>query len=374
MKESILIVDDQLANIQLAASLLAHLEYEIHHAPSAKDAFKILKTENIDLLLLDFNMPDMDGFETCLHLREEGYTLPIIFLTANDDPESIVQAFESGGNDYVLKPFKSFELIARVENQLSLKRMRDKLTLDIKTEVAKKMEMEHLLVEQTKMAQVGEMFSMITHQWRQPLSAITLACTKAEVQMDLENYSQDSCRETLHDITKYASHLSNTIEDFKSFFKPTKNFKIFSLLGIVKKALSLNHERFSFAEVTVKLDERVHLQVRTIENELIQVLLTLFQNSLDAFEANEIKHPHLSIMFRELDGEIEMIIQDNAGGIQLDDLDQIFEANVSTKGSKGSGMGLYMCRLMIENHCHGSISVENEGVGARFSIVLPTKL
>jgi C4-dicarboxylate-specific signal transduction histidine kinase len=374
MKETILIVDDNLTNIQLAASLLVHMDHELVFATSAAEAFSILKEQEIDLMLLDLMMPEMDGFEACLHLREAGYSLPIIFLTAQNDSSSIVKAFESGGNDYVFKPFNSLELIARVENQLALKRMRDKLSLEVEKEVKKKREMEHLLVESSKMAQMGEMFSMITHQWKQPLNAITLACTNAEIKMELGTYNTDESLGLLQDITSYANHLAGTISDFKSFFKPTKEFTLLYVSDIIQKALTLNKERLALSEVSVVFNSDDAIQVSSIENEIIQVLLILFQNSLDAFEEGFIVNPKIEIELLDDIDSVKIEIKDNAGGIEDEHIESIFNANFTTKGDDGSGIGLYMCYLMIHQHCKGEISVANIDGGACFSISLPKKL
>jgi len=122
LNSTILIVDDVMINIRLIESLLSEKGFKTQHALNGMDALEILKTTKFDLILLDILMPEMDGYTVCEKLKENPDTkeIPVIFLTAITDPESIVKGFEYGAIDYVKKPFSDLELIARVKTQLAI--------------------------------------------------------------------------------------------------------------------------------------------------------------------------------------------------------------------------------------------------------------
>ncbi len=371
MVDSILVVDDNITNIEMAISLLTPLDYQISFAMSAKEAFEYLEDHDVDLVLLDLEMPDMDGFEMSVRLREDGFTAPIIFSTNRNDSGQIMQAFESGGNDFVTKPFKPTVLIARIKHQLELKKTKEALSAKVESELAKQKALEHCMIDQGKLAQMGEMFVMITHQWIQPLSAITLTCTKAEVDINMDHCSPDRMLETIHDITMYCEHLTHTISDFKLFFKAEKRFVVVNIAEIIDRVLLLAQQRIDYLDVNVFYDPTIIIKINTVKNELIQAMLIIIQNALDVFEEQKTSDPTLTVDITEDDVYVMVDIKDNASGIPLEIIDRIFEPNFTTKGEGGSGIGLYMCQVIVEDHCNGKLEVSSDHRGSTFTITLP---
>ena len=127
--DRILIVDDNSKNIQVLATVLAKNNYEVEYALRGKDAIEIVKSEDFELILLDIMMPGMDGFDTCIALKkiENRKDIPVIFLTAKTEIESITRGFEIGGVDYITKPFNDKELLKRISTHLELKKSKEKL-------------------------------------------------------------------------------------------------------------------------------------------------------------------------------------------------------------------------------------------------------
>jgi PAS domain S-box-containing protein len=241
------------------------------------------------------------------------------------------------------------------------------LILKVQKEEEKNKIQEELVQQQYRLAQMGEMISMIAHQWRQPLSAITAATGSINLKATLGKLDTKTAISLSDKIRDFSLHLSSTIDDFRNFFKSNKtksstNYQILieSVLLIIENSLKVHN---------IKLTLEIHeiKEFITYENELKQVLLNLIKNAEDALLENSIVDPEIII---QVDGN-ELSISDNAGGISDDIIDRIFEPYFSTKIKKdGTGLGLYMSKLIVEDHCNGKISVINHDSGATFKLVL----
>ncbi len=243
---------------------------------------------------------------------------------------------------------------------------------EIETELAQAVDSEQKMLEhlmqQSRLAQMGEMISMIAHQWRQPLAAISATIGTLKLRNMLDNYEKDFFDTKLDQITLYSQYLSDTINDFRDFFKQDKileegNFKkiIESTTIIIKP--SLDHEG-----IILTLDLQKDIIINTYINEFKQVILNIIQNAYDVLIEREIENPAITIKAYESASEIFLEISDNAGGISDEIIHNIFKPYFSTKEQEGTGLGLYMSRIIIEDHCKGSISVTNSALGAIFTI------
>ncbi len=239
---------------------------------------------------------------------------------------------------------------------------------------------DNLLFQQSKMAAMGEMIGNIAHQWRQPLSTISVISSGIKMQLEYGLLEEGSLISSMDNIQNSVGHLSNTIDDFRDFFKPNKSKSSFNINDLINRTLKLISAKLKAEEVKIVL-EVSPLKIRTLENELIQVVMNILKNSIDAFKN---QNPKL-IFIKTIQKENDLIIhiKDNAGGIPKNILDRIFEPYFTTKDkSQGTGIGLYMTEEMIVKHMHGSIIASNskytyEGhdyIGAEFVITLPIKL
>jgi signal transduction histidine kinase len=217
---------------------------------------------------------------------------------------------------------------------------------------------------------MGEMLSMIAHQWRQPLSAISASSAVIYLKASRDKLDKDTAIELSNKIKDFSQHLSSTIDDFRDFFKTNKkqsstNFSkiLDSVLGIVSSSLEQNN-------ITLKLDDKSHKDFETYENELKQVLLNLIKNAEDALVENSVEDATINVCINDN----ILFVKDNAGGISEDIIDKIFDPYFSTKTKKdGTGLGLYMSKTIIEEHCNGKFYVENEDDGAKFTIIVGDK-
>jgi len=382
MKNStILVIDDVKANIDTFIELL-NTEYEVLVAINGLDGLEIVSDNQIDLILLDVNMPNMNGYEVCKILKSEDETrdIPIIFITVNDNENSIENAYDAGAADYIVNPFKPTELKARVKTQLNLlektrelANLNDFLKDKVKQEVEKNRIKDLHMIQQAKSAQMGEMLSMIAHQWRQPLAAIGAASASLNLKTRLGKADTQIIQTYTKDISDYSQHLSSTIDDFRTFFKPDKQKSESSYTEILDSVFGIIE--ISLLNKNIKLIKELHLEIKfeTYANELKQVVLNLIKNAEDILIEKGIKDSYIKIATYSKNDKYILEVSDNGGGIPQNILPNVFDAYFSTKLKKnGTGLGLYMSKTIIDEHCSGKISVFNDKLGAVFRIELPS--
>ncbi len=242
----------------------------------------------------------------------------------------------------------------------------------IQEDVTEKNIQEKLFLMQTRQAQMGEMLSMIAHQWRQPLAVITTLTTKQRLNLELGRTSKEKSLKAYDDIEFQVQHLSQTINDFRDFFKPDKDVSKTRSSTIIAKTLKLVEHSFSKYEISVAVNSLGDESYETFEHEVEQVILNLLKNAQDALLEKRIKDPQIFIETDVQDRQAIITVEDNAGGIREDIIETLFLPYVSTKTEQnGTGLGLYMSKTIIEGHCHGSLTVSNTQRGAKFVIMMP---
>ncbi|MDP2077089.1 MAG: AAA family ATPase [Sulfuricurvum sp.] len=233
---------------------------------------------------------------------------------------------------------------------------------------------DKLFMMQTRQAQMGEMLSMIAHQWRQPLSVISALMNKQRVNIALEKYTLQGIEQSLGDVDTQVQYLSRTISDFRDFFRPDKEKTLTKSSIIIDKALGLIRHTLKNDKVEIVTDYTNDVSYLTYEHEMIQVFLNLIKNAQDAFKERKIVNPTLTIKSNHQDNMTFITIEDNAGGIDSSVISTLFLPYVSTKNEhNGTGLGLYMSKTIVEEHCQGSLHVENTANGAKFTLSMPTK-
>ena len=238
------------------------------------------------------------------------------------------------------------------------------------------------LIKQSKMAQMGELLSMIAHQWRQPLSTIAAVAINIQMRVGLfnvEKADRESFEELtafvntkLGDIDKYTQSLSQTIDDFKNLYKSGTNLIDYPVTKPIEDALDLI--QISLTTEKIKIEKFYHTQEKVhIQNsEIMQVIVSIIKNAQDNFKEKKIKNPIISITTTQTQDVVAISIDDNGGGIDEDAMESIFNPYFSTKHEKnGTGLGLYMCKLIIERSHKGSVTAKNTSIGASFLIELP---
>ena len=243
----------------------------------------------------------------------------------------------------------------------------------INEEIKKNQEKTKQLIQQSRLAQMGEMISMIAHQWRQPLTAITATTNNLQLKTLIDGtIDTKHLQEELELITNYSQHLSFTIDDFRNFFKPDKVKTSLKLEDILEKAINIIKTSFESKNITVIKNYKFNDTITTFSSEIQQVFLIILKNAEDILIDNNVENKTIKIdTFKEEDFVI-IQIKDNGGGISEEILNKIFDPYFSTKKSKeGTGIGLYMSKIIIDEHCKGYLTAKNGETGAIFEIKLP---
>jgi PAS domain S-box-containing protein len=242
----------------------------------------------------------------------------------------------------------------------------------VKDDITEQKQKEKLYLQQTRLAQMGEMLSMIAHQWRQPLTSIGAIASNTRNRLILNKTDKEMLIESMKKIQAHVNYLSHTVSDFRTFFKPNKVKEPVSVRDIIQKCLGLISKPLEINEIKIETSYKSDREIESYPSELIQVFLNILKNIVDIVKDRKIENAIASIREYEENGFIVIDITDNAGGIPDDIKDHIFLPYFSTKEEKhGTGLGLYMCKTIIEEHCKGHIMAQNIKGGTKFVIKLP---
>lgn len=242
-------------------------------------------------------------------------------------------------------------------------------------ETQKRILNEKALIKQSKQAMMGEMISNIAHQWRQPLNALAVKVQEIPLVLTLGELDDTYAYEFKNESMRLIQFMSQTIDDFRSFFKPENEKRAFDILHAINKVTNLARSAIkdNFIELIIK-PSPVKLEAFGLENEFAQVVLNIVNNAKDALVENTSDNREIIIEINQKNQNTSMItITDNAGGIPEHIIDKIFEKYYTTKeNSKGTGLGLYMSKIIIEQHMNGNLRAENSTNGAIFTIEIPS--
>ncbi len=249
--------------------------------------------------------------------------------------------------------------------------------VSLRLDITEQKEHEKQLLQQSRLAQMGEMISMIAHQWRQPLSAISATAANLETKIHLKSFELNTAKgqekqntyflEKLEAISTYIQNLTSTIDDFRNFYKPNKTITTTTFKEVSQKALGIIQVSLESDAIELIFDYQSNEEIPMYENEMMQVVLNIFKNAQDNFNEKKVKNPKIEILTRDK----SLSITDNGGGIPEKIIEKIFDPYFSTKDEKnGTGLGLYMSKTIVEEHHEATLTVENVDGGVCFSIDL----
>lgn len=390
---NILAVDDTLENLQILTQLLTRRNYKIRPAVNGKLALKAVQLTLPDLILLDIQMPDMDGYEVCEKLKADNKTrhIPIIFISALDEVFDKAKAFSVGGVDYITKPFHPEEVLMRVETHLQMHKMQQQL-MDKNEEL--QVTLTHLkatqsqLVEAEKMASLGSLVAGVAHEINTPIgigvtAASTLADRSVETATAYDNQQlKNSALKTYFNTAIRGSHLilknleraAELIQSFKQVAVNQNNLnkRSFVVTKYLKEVLfSLKpHLKKTRHQVTVNGDEQI--QINSYPEAFSQIVANLVMNSL--------QHAYPKEGTGNLDFEVkrdseQLIVEynDDGCGISTENVDKIFDPFFTTARPQGNiGLGLHIIYNLVTQKLQGIIRVQSKiDCGTRFIIELP---
>jgi len=218
---------------------------------------------------------------------------------------------------------------------------------------------QQLLIQKSKMASMGEMIGNIAHQWRQPLAQLSGFFLDIESAYNYEELDKKYLTTRINQANDVLEYMSKTIDDFKEFYNPNVKEEKFSLSQAVKNSLKIIKSSLKYYNIKVDVNIDESTQIDGLSNELSQVVLNILSNSKDIALIRKIKKPEIYIFSEILDENICLNIEDNCGGIEEEKLEKIFEPYYTTKYNYGTGIGLYMCKVIIESKMGGKIFAKN---------------
>lgn len=377
-KPLILIVDDTPANLQLLADILKQKGYEVRVAPSGQLALDFIRRTSPDLILLDIAMPQMDGYEVCRRLKADAkwQAIPVIFISASEDNQAIVRAFNSGGVDYVSKPFRSAEVEARVETHLNL--YRNQILLE--SLVQQKVREISDAIERTKKAEkfgmLGVISAGIAHEINQPLNVLKMRADSLLYWANQGN--MPPVEEMLQDvkiISKCAGQIGDIIQHMRILSREQKSeyTEDCRLLAAVQSALYLMSSRLTEHGIQVSIEPVVpEAIVRMNAIQMEQIIINLLSNSLQALSKIDREEKKILMHYQTTANSLILEIADNGPGIPMAVREQIFEPFYSTgNAEENMGFGLPICKKIVQSYGGEIWATDNSMGGASVIVKLP---
>ena len=378
-KDNIALLFDAEFLEKLAFSIDKDKKFNYFYIWSLSELDELLLKTNIDYLITNIDIYEVKNFD---YLRDKNI-IPTMLLSKTIDATMLKNILKLNSVEVVREPFVLEEINFKVEQYFKNKN-KDEQLLELKNNFDENLDYKSKLAqEQVRLSQSDYILRMVAHQWRQPLGAVSSAIFSIETKLYFKKFNfdkkedRDKFLEFLYKknkkIGKYIQYLSNTIDNFRNYFKPDLEKKFITLDIIVRKVLEVTKSSLSSNNITVVYNCDNEEMFLLYPNEMIQVVLNLIKNSEENFSSNNIANPKIDISIYK-DGQNCIVkIMDNGGGISDEILPNIFKPYFSTKSNKnGTGLGLYMSKIIVEEHNFGILSVKNNKNGVESKIVFDT--
>ncbi len=257
------------------------------------------------------------------------------------------------------------------ENQ-QLKLQIRELKKQVIDEIRHNRQNDKMLFQQSRMASMGEMIGNIAHQWRQPLMELSSICMELQAKIEvLGVVSNDDVLDSIKKSNQITQYMSHTIDDFRNFFATNKEKDIFKISDQISSAINIINSSLKQHSIKLEIIVQKNSLIEGFKNEYSQVLINILSNAKEVLIHRQIKNPKISIRILEKDNNSIVQISDNAGGIKVKPIEKIFEPFFTHDKINGTGVGLFMSKLIIENNMNGRLFVQNNDKGAVFTITVP---
>lgn len=361
----LLVVDDVQTNVFLLKALLSKEGYGILVANNGQEALEVIRNENPDLILLDVMMPGMDGFEVAERLKSEEYRceIPIIFLTALDDTQSIVNGFKLGAGDFISKPFRKEELMVRIKHQLSLVAARR--IIEEKNEELRK-----------TIAGRDKMYSVIAHDLRSPMASMKMLLNTIMMSVEKDKIDPD-----IFDMLEMSNKTSEEVFSLlDNLLKWTKSQ--LGKLTVIPQKLDISGLADGVVEVMNSVAEVKHIKLIRTDHEsfFVYVDIEMIKSVLRNLISNAVKFSNpdseIKVGIKAEDGKVIVSVTDSGKGIKKEDQHKLLKDSThfttyGTNSEEGSGLGLLLCRDFARKN-GGELWFESEeNLGSVFSFSLP---
>lgn len=362
LKDStIMFVDDDDSIREGMKAILKSFFKDVILASNGEEALQIYKDTKtkIDIIISDISMPKMNGINLVHEIKKINEDQAIIVISAHNESEYFIKLIEYGVDGFILKPINPAEVLSKIGKT-------------IESSYYKK----RLAEQQAKLASVGDMMENITHQWKQPLNVLEIKVGQIELDHMMGDLSDATLESCIVDIKNSIGFISQTIDDFRGFFDPNAIKRVFNVsesIQMLFRVIKSSYHKDS-VKVIEKFDNSV--EINSYENALQQIAMNLMSNAKDVLvEKNSDDNRIVIIEITSDNSYVYLKVTDNGGGIPNSIVDKIFDSHFTTKGKKGSGIGLNMSKQLTQERLNGELYVENvdtpNGKGACFTLKLP---
>ncbi|BCG49160.1 Multi-sensor signal transduction histidine kinase [Citrifermentans bremense] len=310
-----------------------------------------------------------ERFETQIYRKDRSVIWVSLSLRAVRDSEGKVLFYE-GMSEEITK--RKIAEAALRESEQKYRQLSEALERRVKQAVGELRQKDKMLIMQGRQAVMGEMLSNIAHQWRQPLNMLALLVQDVQLTHRQTGLSDRFIEENVKRSMEIIRQMSQTIDDFRYFYRPDREKLVFTVSEPLEKALALLDGSLRMHSIEVQVLKIGEPAIKGYLGEFVQVLLNILINARDALIASHTSSPVITVRLCEEGGETVVSIADNAGGIPEEIKEKIFEPYFTTKGpDQGTGIGLFMCKTIIEKSMNGRLCARNSGDGAEFVITVP---
>jgi len=314
---------------------------------STKEMLKMLKKAKKDLVIFEWLHVDKAGTE---------FWVEITLNSININNEEIIH-----GVWRVITNRKEFEK--------EVKELNKTLISKVNYEVEKNKRHQAVMAHQSRLAQIGEMISMIAHQWRQPLNNLSIHIQSISLKYALGKIDDELMKRFTNKTNLYISQMSSTIDDFRDFFKPENEAVLFNISKQILHVINILENNLNTENIQLDVNIDENISINGYPNEFGQVILNIINNAKDALVEHDVKDKIIKIYTKTIDNKILICIEDNANGIDEEIIYKIFDPYFSTKDEKnGTGLGLYMSKMIVQDHMQGKIKGANTKDGAIFTL------
>ena len=263
------------------------------------------------------------------------------------------------------------EIAERREAEQALKKLNATLEQRVSEELAKNREKDHLLIQQSRLAAMGEMVHNIAHQWRQPLNSLSLIVSNLHDDFRFNTMTPETLDRDVSSVRRLIEKMSSTIDDFREFFRPDREESQFDQVEATRDAIAIIEATLKNNNIAVELEVPSHpLMVTGFHNQYAQAVLNLLANAKESIMEHKTGDGRIRMTLEEQEGNAVLSVEDNGGGIPEKILPKLFEPYFTTK-DQGSGVGLYMVKMIIERNMRGKVSARNTDHGAKFMLSVP---
>ncbi|MHB8056954.1 MAG: sensor histidine kinase [Desulfuromonadaceae bacterium] len=380
----ILHIEDSSQDVEIIRErlLTAGFALQIDWASNEEQTTAFLRDGGYDLVLADYRLPGFSAQAALSLVQSLCPGVPFICVSGTIGEENTVEILKQGATDYVLKSrldklplamqralYEARERKARQVADEELERLHKTQEERVIEMVADLRRKDQMLIQQSRLAAMGEMLGNIAHQWRQPLNNVALIIQSIQMQYNSGALTSEEMDNEIHEALEVLLQMSRKIDDLRNFFRVDKEKEGFFIGKVVGRALKLVSPHLGSHRIQVEIESDDEVTATGYQNEYAQVVMNIISNAREAAIERNISTPRILVRITSENGHSVLYIRDNCGGIPEDILPKVFDPYFTTRGpDRGTGIGLYMSKAIIEQNMAGHLTARNVEGGAEFRV------